>query len=273
MSTLALAVGGFDTLNHTGGAIGGLTMEWVGEGEQLSSQTGTLRQINLVAKKGSIMVDVTNELLADAPAASIQLEGIMRDAARFGLEAAVLTGNGAGRPLGVLNDPALITVAAESGQAADTLVYENIINMVARLHPNLLPRAVWVANPNILPQLLSMSFPVHGASDVVAGSQVPVTRDGNRVGAYQLLGLPLVLSEALPTLGDAGDLILADFGEYALGMRRDVAIDVSTHLKFDYDKVVFRLIIRADGFGRWNAPATPLVGSTLSWCVNLAARA
>jgi hypothetical protein len=35
----------------------------------------------------------------------------------------------------------------------------------------------------------------------------------------------------------------------------------------------FRGILRADGMGRWNAPATPRTGSeTMNWCVTLEAR-
>ena len=65
----------------------------------------------------------------------------MRSAARFGREQTVLTDNVAGRPRGVLNDAALITIAKESGQAADTMLFENIVNMLTRIHPNLLPGA------------------------------------------------------------------------------------------------------------------------------------
>lgn len=274
MRSSTLSVAGFNTLDHSSGAIAGLTLNWTGEGDTLASQTPSLNDEMLKAKKGSVLVPVTNELLMDAPAANIQLEQILRQAARFGLEQAVLTGNGAGRPRGVINDAALITVAKESGQSADTIVFENVINMIARLHPNLLPGAIWVANPSILPQLLSMQFPVRDASlNVVGGSQVPITAEGGQVGAYQLLGLPLVLSETMPVLGDAGDIVLANFREYMFGLRQDAQITVSQHLKFDEDRTVFRLILRADGQGRWNAPATPLTGSTLSWCVQLAARA
>ncbi|HHJ17067.1 MAG TPA: phage major capsid protein [Gammaproteobacteria bacterium] len=274
MTSSALSVAGFNTLDHTGGAIAGLTLNWTGEGDTLASQTPSLNDEMLKAKKGSVLVPVTNELLADAPAANIQLEQILRQAARFGLEQAVLTGNGAGRPLGVINDKALITVAKESGQSADTIVYENIVNMVARLHPNLLPGAVWIANPTTLPMLLTLQFPITDPTNgIVGGSQVPLTGDGQPAGMYRLLGLPLVFSETVPVLGDAGDLVLANFNEYMFGLRQDAQITVSQHLKFDEDRTVFRLILRADGQGRWNAPMTPLTGSTLSWCVQLAARA
>ena len=194
-------------------------------------------------------------------------------AARHGLESAVLTGNGVGRPLGLLNNGSLVTVAKETSQTADTVNYQNIIKMMARLHPALLSGAVWVANQTVLPQLLNMQFLIENAagSDFVGGGQVPFLTDVT--GQYRLLGIPLVLSETLPVLGDAGDLCLANFSEYMFGMRQDVVIDASPHIKFDYDITTFRLRVRCDGLARWAEAATPENGDTLSWAVNLAERA
>ena len=55
--------------------------------------------------------------------------------------------------------------------------------------------------------------------------------------------------------------MLANFGGYALGLRKDASIDVSTNLKFNEDKIVFSLILRVDGQGRWNAPMTPMLAA------------
>ncbi|WP_434112976.1 phage major capsid protein [Methylocaldum sp. GT1TLB] len=275
MTSSAVMIAGFNnTDSHAGGAIGGLTMEWAGEGQQLSSQTGKVRAVTMQAKKGAVMVEVTNELLFDSPAASIQLREIMSAAARFGLEAAILTGNGVGRPLGLLNDNAKIVIGKETSQAADTINYQNIIKMVARIHPSLLPGAVWVANPTTLTQLLNIQRPISDAAgtDYVGGDILPVFQTGVG-GTFSLLGLPLVFSEALPVLGDAGDLVLASFSEYLLGLRLDARLDVSTEFRFDHDKSVFRLILRADGLSRWDQALQPMNGNTLSWATTLEERA
>jgi HK97 family phage major capsid protein len=275
MTSSAILTAGFDnTSSHSGGTIGGLSMEWVGEGQQLSSQTGKIRAVTMRAQKGAIMVEITNELLMDSPAASIQLREIMSAAARFGLESAILTGNGVGRPLGLLNDNAKIVIGKETSQAADTILYANLVKMVARIHPTLLSGAVWVANPTTLTQLLNIQRPISDAAgtDYVGGDILPVFQTGVG-GNFSLFGLPLIFSEALPTLGDAGDLVLASFSEYQLGMRMDARIDVSTELKFDYDKSVFRLILRADGLSRWDQALQPMNGDTLTWATMLEERA
>lgn len=267
-----LAVAGMDTEDHTSGSIGGLTMTWTAESAQLSAQTPKVRTINLKAKKGTILVNATNELLMDAPSAPQQLQRLFIEAARYGLEKAILTGNGVGRPLGVLSADALVTVAKEGSQAADTFMRENAVKMLARLHPNLVRSAVWVANPSLLPQLLNLQFRINNAagSDYVGGSQEPISVSA---GQYQLFGIPLVFSEALPTLGDLGDVMLCDFSQYLLGMTLQMGIDVSPHARFEYDETQFRLRVRVDGQPAWSSVLTPENGSTLAPFVTLAERA
>ena len=132
---------------------------------------------------------------------------------------------------------------------------------------------MWIANPNTLPQLLALEFKISNAaaSDYVGGSHVPVQTD--QAGVYRLLGLPLVFSEVMATLGDLGDILLAAPREYILADTQRMAIDVSPHFRFDYDQVSFRLKLRLDGSPRWSAAITPQTGDTLSPFVTLAARA
>ena len=66
---------------------------------------------------------------------------------------------GAGQPLGVLNADCLIEASAESGQtSSDPFLYENAINMRARLPFSSLPKAVWIMNQTVLPYLQKMSI-------------------------------------------------------------------------------------------------------------------
>ena len=184
-----------------------------------------------------------------------------------------LNGTGAGQPRGVLNDPALITVAKVSGQTADTIVWQNIKDMFNRLHPASVNNAVWVCNANTREQLLSLVQPIQNVagSENVGGSWVPAMREV--AGGWQLLGIPVLFSEKLPQLGDSGNILLADFSKYIVGIRREMTLDKSGHLRFDYDETTYRAILRVDGQGSWSEAVTPRNGATLSWCVTLAARA
>ena len=67
------------------------------------------------------------------------------------VDEAILTGNGVGRPLGVLNSNATISVART---VANRIIYEDLAGMYSRIHPAFFQGAVWVAHPSTLPQLL-----------------------------------------------------------------------------------------------------------------------
>lgn len=176
--------------------------------------------------------------------------GAMVQVLGWHLDYAFLNGSGAGQPLGVLNDPALIEVSAETGQAAGTVVYENVLKMFARLHPSCVQNSVWVCNNTTIPQLSTMSVTI-GTS----GSHIPVMTTDN--GEFQILTRPVVFTEKVPTIGTAGDLLLADFSQYSVGMRQDVILEKSIHAGWQADTCKYRTIVRADGMGRWAEPFTP----------------
>src|SRR6185295_18893824 len=123
-------------------------------------------------------------------------------------------------------------------QAAATVRYENIVNMWSRLASASRPGAVWLANADIEAQLMFMKFIDQGSGNAVPVYLPPGGLSQSPYGL--LLGKPLITSEAMPTLGDAGDLILADMSQYMTvtktsGMRQDVSI----HVWFDYDITAF----------------------------------
>jgi len=273
MTTGSVMVAGFDTQNHSG-SIGGFTGQWLGEGATMTMQKGLIRNLTLTAKKLGILTAATNELVADSPYFEQELARMLAAAIGWHMDLAFLTGTGAGQPLGVINDPALITVAKEVGQPADTIVWQNLKKMYARLHPASLNNAVWIASNTAKVQLLSLVQPVTNVAGTenVGGTWIPALRDDGS-GAFTLLGVPVVFTEKLPVVGDLGDIVLADLSQYAIGLRAEMSIQKSMHVGFDSDESYYRLIVRADGMGRWSKPVTPKAGDTLSWCVALAARA
>ena len=85
---------------------------------------------------------VSNELLEDGLGYDEQLRNAMVQSSAWFLDDAFLNGDGVGKPLGVLNDPALVTQAAEVGQAATTITYTNLVRMYSRMYPAGRKRAV-----------------------------------------------------------------------------------------------------------------------------------
>ena len=134
-----------------------------------------------------------------------------------------------------------------------------------QLHGN----AVGIANHDTIPQL-------HQMSQAVGTGGVPVFMPANQaVGPpfQTLFGRPILFSEKTPTLGTAGDIILADLSQCAIRMRVDVSLTVSLHVYFTSDEFAFRLRVRVDGRGLRGSAVTPANGSnTLSPFVQLATR-
>jgi hypothetical protein len=83
-----------------------------------------------------------------------------------------------------------------------------------------------------------------------------------------LFGKPILFTEKTPALGTAGDLILCDLSQYAIGLRQDVILDRSNAPGWTRDVESFRVILRADGASLWSNAVTPANGTnTLSWCM------
>ncbi len=254
----------WDNKDHSAGSIGGLKGEWVGEGETATGQAAKWRGINLKAKKLIILAPVSYELLADTPQLQTQLFTALAEASAFNMDNAFLNGTGSGQPLGILNDPTKVTVSKTSGQAAGTITYANLCNMLGRHYR--MSNAVWVANPDTIPQLCQLF-----ATDGTTSTHVPVLREDGE-GGFTILTRPVIFTEKVPTLGQEGDIALVDFSQYMVGMRATAVIQKSEHAQFEEDVVTFRLRLRADGMGKWDKAITPKNGSSKSWVVTLEAR-
>jgi len=180
---------------------------------------------------------------------------------------AFINGIGSGQPVGILNADALVTVSKETGQAATTIVAENIDKMYSRMLPSSRSRAVWVAHPDTLPQIVSMSRSVG-----TGGSAVMMNNMAGSAPA-SLYGRPLIMSEKCQTLGTAGDLFFVDFGYYVVADRQSLSMAASPHVRFQNDETVWRFTSRLDGRPWLESALTPRNGSnTLSPFVNLATR-
>lgn len=265
---------GFDNTDHTTN-IGGFKVVWPGEAQPLAAQKGILRAIELKARKAAILVEASNELLADGGQTfEALLNNQLSQGLGWGMDDAFLNGVGGGQPLGVLNDPAIIVITKEAGQVADTIVYENLVKMFSRLHPALVRDSVWVCNTSCLPQLLTLQQKIKNVAGTenVGGSWVPVVREDGS-GNMTLLTRPLITTEKLPVLGDAGDIILVNFSQYVIGLRNDMSLAKSGHAGFESDTSFYRIIARVDGMGGWKGAMTPKKGATLSWVVKLEERA
>jgi len=265
MTSNTLKMWGFESISSQSSLFGGFAGAWVAEGDEITVETPKLRTIELAASKLAILTEVSNELLAAGVGYGEQLEGAMVKALSWYLDYFFLSGTGAGQPLGVLNATSRITVAAEVGQPAGSIYFDNVAKMFARLHPACVKNSVWVASPTTIPYLTQLAIVVG-----VGGVHVPaMTRAG---GGFEILTRPVIFTEKVPQLGAEGDLMLVDFSQYAIGLQRDMALDRSQHVGFTRDTAYFRSILLGDGQPKWASAYTMKNGQSLSWCVTLAAR-
>ncbi len=257
---------GWDDLDQSSGAMfGGFKMEFLAEEQTGAPQSGKLRLMTLAAKKGAIYAEVSNELLADGLGFESQLDLALQGSIRYGFDNAFLTGTGAGQPIGILNSSSVIEVPKETGQAADTILYQNFSKLWARMYSAGRQRACWIMNDTIIPQLLELSVPVG-----TGGSHVPVLQESN--GTYSIFGRPVLFSPIMPTLGNRGDISFVDLSQYAIGLRKEMAIERSMHAGFLKDTTWFRVIVRFDGQPTWSKVYTPQNGDAQSWAVVLESR-
>lgn len=232
---------------------GGIIMYWLGEAATKTASRPEFRRIELDLKKIAGLFYATDELLQDTTAlASVAQEGFS-EALDLELERVVIRGTGAGQPLGIMNSGALITVSKEVGQLANTVVYENIVNMWARLYSRSMSNAVWAISQSVLPQLMTMGMMVG-----VGGVPVWIPPSGAAGAPYgTLLGRPIFPIECCSALGTTGDIILGDFSQYLTADKGAPQFASSIHVQFVYDEQVFRIVYRVDGQPSWNTTLTP----------------
>lgn len=253
----------------------GIQAYWTAEAGQKVQSKPALQQVTVSLHKLAVLIPMTDELLEDVPAMDTYLRRKAPEKIGYMVNNAIIQGDGGGQPVGILStyNNALVTVAAESGQTADTVRYGNLLDMWVRMPGSMRNNAVWIVNQAVEPQLYRMVFD----PTVAASTQWPVYLPaGGASGAPfgQLFGRPVIIHQGSPAIGDAGDILLVDLTQYlSVTKGGGVRQDVSIHLWFDYDITAFRFVLRIGGRPWWNAPAQPATGTlTLSPYVALGAR-
>ena len=260
-----------ETSRATGSRWGGIQVYMAAEADTVTATKPKFREIELSLNKMMGLGYVTDEILKDAAALEAILKQGFAEEIAYKTDDLIINGTGSGQPLGFLNAGSLITVDAESGQAASTLVAMNVLNMYARLTTRAMRNAVWLTTQECLPQLWTMVMP---GSNVIMYQPPGLNGNIEANAPYgTLLGRPIMLLEQVGQLGTAGDLILADLSAYLMIDKDGVNTAESMHVRFLYDEMVFRITYRLDGQPAVHTPLTPANGGpTQSPFVALAAR-
>lgn len=258
-----------ETSRANGSRWGGVTAYWEGEADSPTATKPKFRIMDMSLKKLFGLGYATDEMLQDAALLESVMTQAFTEELTFKAEDGVFNGTGSGQMLGILNSGALISVGKESGQTADTVQTNNILNMWARMPARSRMNAVWYINQDIEPQLYPLTL---GSGTAVTLLYTPPGTRGNEYGL--LMGRPVIPVEYCATLGDAGDIILTDPSQYLIIDKNGMTSDSSVHVRFIYDEMTFRFIYRVDGQPAIRTPLTPYKGTnTLSPFITLEARA
>ncbi len=244
---------------HTASVFGGVVAYWTDEQGTVTPKDPTFGSVRLIARKLTGYTYASNELLADS---AVGLEALLlrmfSQALAWYEDSAFINGDGVGKPLGYLKSGALLAV---NRSATSTIAIADLASIMGRFLPQSLPRAVWIANPNTLSQLIKLGSTYltwFGPTGSIAGAP-PST----------LLGKPIYFTEHASAVGTAGDITLVDPSYYLIGDRQTITVAASEHTRFTTDETAWRFVERVDGQPWIDSAFTPAHGSSLSPFVTL----
>ncbi|MCG8670200.1 MAG: phage major capsid protein [Pseudomonadales bacterium] len=210
--------------------------------------------------------------LRDASSLEAIMSAAFAEEFAFVIDNEILRGTGAGQCLGVISDNnnSLVTIAKETGQDANTLKFQNITKMRARMPMRSRRNAVWVINQDVEPQLAELSLPVG-----TGGLPAYLPASGLADEPFdRLYGRPVIVLEQASTLGTKGDIGFFDFSKYVIVEKGGIKNDSSIHVRFLYNERTFRWTTSINGMPVQRSAKTPAQGSnTQSPFITLETRA
>ena len=254
-----------------GSRMGGVQAYWKSEFAQLTASAPTFEEVELKLNKLTALWYASEEMLKDSAVLGQFANKAFGGEIAFKIQDSLINGDGVGKPLGINSSGGKVTASAVAGQGADTVIYDNIVQMWSQLYAPNRRSAVWFINQEIEPQLYTMSLAVGTGGSLVYMPASASGTDGAANAPFgRLMGRPVIPIEQCSALGDEGDIILASMEDYYTLTKGTVEQAMSIHLKFDYDQTAFRWVVRFDGKLIWSSTLTPYKGSaTLAPIVTL----
>ena len=231
---------------------GGVFTEWSGratsgEGTTMNATAPTTTKNEFYAKKCTMMVILTDELIQDAPINILNyVTGLLVRKFTYELERVVIAGNGKSEPTGITVDSTVVANAVARAKSGD-LSYKDIIKLDGELNE------IFKS-----PYLITRKKTIAALRGQVDNTGRPIwfegwgMHNGTPTLVSEILGIPYHVTRNCPALGTQGDVIEGDLSMYMLGMRQDMRIDISDAPGFTKNETYVRFIARLDGM-----PGTP----------------
>ena len=235
---------------------GGIVMSWTPEAVVLNESDPVFREIELVARDLTFVTVASNQLLQDnAVALDTLLTTLFQEAVAWSYDYYILQGKLANEPQGVVTAPGAYLYPRTGSPVNVT----DIITMLSHLYTQSWDNACFVGNPGLIPTIGTLTQGTGG--NFFAWMNPTPNQQSNEGPLAQkmpaiLAGLPIFWSEKTSAAGQTGDLILADFSKYLIGDRLAIQIEVSPHIRFSQNQMMWRIIVRWDGTPWQDAPIT-----------------
>jgi len=242
---------GTSTLNRPmAGKIANVTI--VGEGATKPSREPSFGQRILTMYKYAAITEFGDEILGDDFTGELPAEvtaAVGGQTINKINEDITIDGTGTSMPLGAFNtnNTALLKVARDTANAFKAV---DAFAMYERHTHG--PNSVWMISRRVLAQLFAMQ-----TTNNTMVTWIPNLRDKPTM---TLLGLPVIVTDLLPTLGSEGDVALVNGDFYAMGLRQALTVESSIHYKFVNDITTYRFVARAGGI--------PLPTSTYAYAID-----
>ena len=222
----------------------GIVWTWTEEGAEKEETEPTFAFLELIAHEIAGYTQLTNTLIQDSSINIMNfITGLFRKSYIWYTDRSFIRGNGAGAPLGIVPDPAVLRVPRQTANQFD---WQDALAMDSKLPSVFKTGAVWFIHSKVMNNLRGQ----------VDNNGLPVLQQFYHTGPggigmsqiTMLLGYPIVLSDGKTyALGTTGDVILCNPKWYFIGDRRRFTIDTSEHYLFRHNRTAIRVCGRLDG--------------------------
>jgi HK97 family phage major capsid protein len=246
-----------ETSRQDGKRWGGVLGYWLAEAATYTATKPKFDERQLTAHKLIALIYATEELLADTALLESYINKVVPQELAFKLDLSIISGTGAGQPLGIMTAPSTIIQAYASGEGTTGTPPSStdILAMWSRLPAAYRGDAVWLINQSIEPGLIPLTVGAPSLAQVLIYTAPGLA--GNMTGRGLMFGRPVIPIEQSSAVGVQGDIILWSPSGYLMAMRQDLRADSSMHVAFLTGEMAFRFMMRADGQPWWKTPLQP----------------
>lgn len=258
----------------TGSRWGGVRAYWKGQKDDntLSQSKPGIGRVDFQIQDLYIYSEpFSNDLIDDAPLVEDLLTYAAHQEIMYAVTDVMLNGKGEASPLGILNAPATVSVTRNTGSA---IKYQDIDDMWSKLWGPCRRNAVWHCTDSVIDAIDQVATAFNWPESMYQPS-------GSTSCPYPMIkGRPVITVETLPAVGTFGDLVVADWTQYAICVHvPDVADPGPTmelafgspsmgieqsftgHKNFNTDESIYRFKARLDGKPLWAQKVTLADGS------------